>query len=63
MVQKITAESEGKNHVVMLAHDSGAKSETLAALPQIIEYYKNNGYSFKVIDGNVDISFAQFIDY
>ena len=63
MVQKITAESEGKNHVVMLAHDSGAKSETLAALPQIIEYYKNNGYSFKVIDGNVDISFAQFIEY
>ncbi len=63
MIQKITAESEGKHHVVMLAHDSGAKSETLAALPQIIEYYKNNGYSFKVIDGNVDISFAQFIDY
>lgn len=63
MVQKIMAESEGKNHVVMLAHDSGAKSETLAALPQIIEYYKNNGYNFKVIDGNVDISFAQFIEY
>ncbi len=63
MIQKIMTESEGKNHIVMLAHDSGAKSETLAALPQIIEYYKNNGYSFKVIDGNVDISFAQFIEY
>lgn len=63
MVQKIMAESEGKNHVVMLAHDSGAKSETLAALPQIIEYYQSNGYSFGVIDGNLDVGFAQFIDY
>lgn len=63
MVQKIMAESEGKNHIVMLAHDSGTKTETLAALPQIIEYYKNNGYTFKVIDEYTDMSFAQFIDY
>lgn len=63
IIQKITAESEGKNHVVLLAHDSGTKTETLAALPQIIEYYKNNGYTFKVIDEYSDMSFAQFIDY
>ncbi len=63
MVQKIMAESEGKKHIVMLAHDSGTKSETLAALPQIIEYYKENGYTFKVIDEYTDMSFAQFIDY
>lgn len=63
MIQKIMTESEGKNHIVMLAHDSGTKSETLAALPQIIEYYKNNGYTFKVIDEYTDMSFAQFIDY
>lgn len=63
MVQKIIAESGGKKHIVMLAHDSGTKSETLAALPQIIEYYKENGYTFKVIDEYTDMSFAQFIDY
>lgn len=63
MIQKIMAESEGKKHIVMLAHDSGTKTETLAALPQIIEYYKNNGYTFKVIDEYTDMSFAQFIDY
>lgn len=63
MVQKIMAESGGKKHIVMLAHDSGTKSETLAALPQIIEYYKENGYTFKVIDEYTDMSFAQFIDY
>lgn len=63
MVEKIKGESEGRKHIVLLAHDSGTKNETLAALPQIIEYYKNNGYSFKVIDNNIDMSFAQFIDY
>lgn len=63
IIQKITAESEGKQHIVMLAHDSGTKSETLAALPQLIEYYKNNGYNFRTIEGNIDMSFAQFIDY
>lgn len=63
IVQKIMAESEGKQHIVMLAHDSKTKSETLAALPQIIEYYKNNGYTFRVIDEYTDMSFAQFIDY
>ena len=63
IIAKIQAESEGKNHTVMLAHDSGTKTETLAALPEIIEYYKANGYEFGVIKGNLDVSFAQFIDY
>lgn len=63
IIAKITAESEGKNHIVMLAHDSGTKSETLAALPEIIEYYQKNGYEFRTIGGNVDMEFAQFINY
>lgn len=63
IIQKIMAESEGKQHIVMLAHDSGTKKETLAALPQLIEYYKNNGYDFRTIEDNIDMSFAQFIDY
>lgn len=63
IIAKITAESEGKNHIVMLAHDSETKSETLAALPEIIQYYKNNGYEFKTIGDNVDMEFAQFIEW
>lgn len=63
IIEKIKNESEGKNHIVMLAHDSGAKTETLAALPEIIEYYQTNGYEFGIISGNVDVSFVQFIDY
>lgn len=63
IIEKIKTESEGKNHIVMLAHDSAPKTETLAALPQIIEYYRDNGYNFGVIDNNIDISFAEFIDY
>lgn len=63
IITKITAESQGKNHIVMLAHDSETKSETLAALPEIIEYYQNNGYEFRTISNNVDMEFAQFIDF
>lgn len=63
IIAKITAESEGKNHIVMLAHDSETKSETLAALPEIIQYYQNNGYEFRTIGDNVDMEFAQFIDF
>lgn len=63
IIAKITAESEGKNHIVMLAHDSETKTETLAALPDIIQYYKNNGYEFRTIGNNVDMEFAQFIDW
>lgn len=60
-VQKITAESDGVQRVVLLAHDAGTKSETLAALPQIIEYYKNNGYKFGLISGDMDLSDFQFM--
>ena len=33
--------------VVLLSHDSAGKETTLAALPQIIEYYLNNGFEFR----------------
>ena len=34
-----------------------------SGVAEIIEYYKANGYEFGVIKGNLDVSFAQFIDY
>lgn len=35
--------------IVLLSHDSGGKETTLAALPDIIEYYLDNGYEFRPI--------------
>ena len=39
-------------NVVLLAHDSATKQTTLEALPAIIEYYQNLGYTFEAIDRN-----------
>lgn len=37
-------------NVVILAHDTDDKDTTVDALPEIIEYYQNNGYRFAAID-------------
>ena len=36
--------------VMLLFHDTEAKESTIEALPSVMEYYKNLGYSFKAID-------------
>jgi len=41
--------SEGKEIVVILMHDTYGKEETAKALPQIIQYFKDNGYAFKTL--------------
>lgn len=41
--------SQGKEMVVILMHDTYGKENTAKALPQIIKYYKDNGYQFKVL--------------
>lgn len=35
------------NHVDILVHDTDAKDTTVQALPQIIDYYRSQGYTFK----------------
>ncbi|WP_028042666.1 polysaccharide deacetylase [Candidatus Stoquefichus massiliensis] len=40
------------NNIMILAHDTQAKSTTVEALPQIIEHYQSLGYVFKGIDDN-----------
>ncbi len=35
--------------VVLLMHDTYKKEETAKALPQIIKYFKDNGYVFKTM--------------
>jgi peptidoglycan/xylan/chitin deacetylase (PgdA/CDA1 family) len=39
----------GKDIVVLLMHDTYGKEETAKALPTIIKYFKDNGYSFKTL--------------
>lgn len=41
--------SEGKEMVVLLMHDTYGKEETAKALPQIIKYFKDNGYEFRTL--------------
>lgn len=39
--------SSGKQSVILLLHDSAPHKQTAEALPHIIAYYKENGYTFK----------------
>ena len=39
--------TQNKNSIVILMHDAPAKKVTAEALPQIIEYLRNQGYEFK----------------
>lgn len=41
--------SKGKEMIVFLMHDTYKKEETVKALPQIIKYFKDNGYEFRTL--------------
>ena len=49
---QIIAQSETDEYtkVMLLFHDTEAQESTIQALPTVMEYYKNLGYSFKAID-------------
>ncbi|MGL6106181.1 polysaccharide deacetylase family protein [Romboutsia sp.] len=49
LVQYAIKTSKDKEMVVLLMHDTYGKEETAKALPQIIQYYKDNGYAFKTL--------------
>ena len=49
LAQLAIKSSEGKEMVVLLMHDTYKKEETAKALPQIIKYFKDNGYVFKTM--------------
>lgn len=49
LVENIKREAEGCNSANVLMHDSDFKPTTPDALPQIIEYFIDEGYSFDVI--------------
>lgn len=47
LMARLDETANGKNSVVLLMHDSQAKTTTVDALPQIIGYFKERGYEFK----------------
>lgn len=44
-----------QNEVMLLMHDGKGNKESVKALPAIIEYLKEQGYAFKVIDASTPI--------
>ncbi len=55
--------SENKDRVILLMHDSLSKTYTVAALPQIIEYYKARGMQFEAITNDVSPVTFNYINY
>jgi peptidoglycan/xylan/chitin deacetylase (PgdA/CDA1 family) len=53
LVQNIESQVPGKARIIILMHDAGAKVTTPDALPRIIQYLKQQGYSFGVITPKV----------
>lgn len=49
LITNIRQTSAGKQHIVVLMHDAPGKHTTIEALPQIIEYLKAQGYSFRTL--------------
>lgn len=47
LLEETVKTSGGKQSVVLLLHDSATHKQTAEALPRIIAYYKENGYTFK----------------
>ncbi|WP_234118981.1 polysaccharide deacetylase family protein [Clostridium hydrogenum] len=49
LTSNVKKESYGKNVVVILMHDAAAKTTTVQALPEIIQYLRSQGYTFGVL--------------
>ena len=50
LVYFATEEAPEYENIVLLMHDSAAKQTSVEALPRIIEYYQERGYTFEAID-------------
>ncbi|MEA4848775.1 MAG: polysaccharide deacetylase family protein [Clostridiaceae bacterium] len=50
LVDRIKETTENKDSAVVLMHDSNTKDTTAEALPEIIEYLKDQGYAFKTLE-------------
>lgn len=52
MIEYVKNTSNGKNQIILLMHDTYGKEKTIDILPDIIKYYKENGYEFKTISNS-----------
>lgn len=52
IIENIIKQSADKNTIVILMHDAKDKGITVEALPEIIKYFKENNYEFKVISNS-----------
>ena len=50
ILQNIVGDAKGKDTCIVLMHDTSATKNTAAALPDIIRWFKNEGYRFDTID-------------
>lgn len=46
-IQEMIDTKKDQNSIILLMHDANDKQQTVDALPEIIEYFKNEGYTFK----------------
>lgn len=49
LVQRLKNTSSGKKELIVLMHDMGSKKTTADALPEVIEYLKQNDYIFDTL--------------
>ncbi|MHC1749415.1 MAG: polysaccharide deacetylase family protein [Cellulosilyticaceae bacterium] len=52
--------SKGGTRRIILAHCNSSNKSTYAALPGIIKYYRDKGYTFKVIDNTTEEYYYRF---
>ena len=55
-------ETKGETHIILLMHDAATKKSTVEGLKALINYYKEQGYSFKVIENAPIDSFNKKIE-
>ena len=44
---------QDNSEVIVLMHDSKGKNSTVEALPSIIKYFRDNGYTFKPLESKL----------
>lgn len=54
MVEIVTGSAQGRNKLILLAHDSQTRRDTVQALPEIIRYFRAAGYKFERLSNSVE---------
>jgi len=54
LMDNIREGSKDRDEVILLLHDSPAKTTSADILPDVIEYYRDNGYVFGTLDQRLD---------